>query len=90
MPEPTAAKGHNAAREIREHLDSTALGGNHPLMVVAPRDAVQKLLAERGRYRDALVKARQALSGSEGTYGSTKAQRIVVAALENRLPRGVR
>lgn len=35
-----------AATTLCEHLATLALGGNHPLMVVVPRDALEEVLAE--------------------------------------------
>ena len=45
----TAADSRTA---LREHLDTLALGGGHPLMVVVPRDALEAVLAENDELRE--------------------------------------
>lgn len=46
-----AATDRFGAKDVlRKHLDTLALGGNHPLMVVVPRDALERVLAEREVY----------------------------------------
>jgi len=46
-------KGSSPATQcLNEHLATTALGGNHPLMVVVRRDALKAMLAELDLLRE--------------------------------------
>ncbi len=48
----TAQDRTAATARLRKHLVTTALGGDHPLMVVVPRDALKELLAALERVRN--------------------------------------